>query len=342
MLPRERVIATIEHRPTDRMPIYGWVRANLEEAISAQFGSVEAFEDHYAFDFAHLFGGPPAWDGERLEEARKALGCAITPRELLEIPMTDPDRTEAYDDIREQVAYHKGERARFCYVQTPGIFEALNGPFGIENHLSYLALYPEDLAAVYARQCAWNQRFAHNCLDLGVDMIHISDDWGSQRGPLFSPRTWWRLIYPHHKPTCQAVKARGAYLSLHSDGNILPLLDGVVDLGFDVVHPWQESAGMTFDAYQGHYDEAFVLMGGLDVQTMIGFGRLEALRADIERVMRRFAGGGLLYCTSHFVQDHCTMDELTFAFDHVYRTARALAAGTEPPEPGASPAMRGS
>jgi hypothetical protein len=57
MLPRERVIEVIEHRHPDRMPVYAWVRANLEAQISAQFGSVEAFEDHYEFDYAHLFPG---------------------------------------------------------------------------------------------------------------------------------------------------------------------------------------------------------------------------------------------------------------------------------------------
>ncbi len=40
------------------MPIYGWVRANLDEQITEAFGSAEAFEDRYEFDYAHLFGGP--------------------------------------------------------------------------------------------------------------------------------------------------------------------------------------------------------------------------------------------------------------------------------------------
>lgn len=43
-----------------------------------------------------------------------------------------------------------------------------------------------------------------------------------------------------------------------------------------------------------------------------------------ERVMRMFAGGGLLFCTSHFVQDHCTMDELTFAFDAAHELSREV------------------
>ena len=45
MLPRERVIKVINHEKPDRVPIYGWVRANLEKQISEVFGSAEAFED---------------------------------------------------------------------------------------------------------------------------------------------------------------------------------------------------------------------------------------------------------------------------------------------------------
>jgi uroporphyrinogen decarboxylase len=322
VLPRERVIAVIQHRVPDRMPVYGWVRANLQPQIEAAYGSVEAFEDRYAFDFAHLFGGPRTWDGEAMRALRDGLDGPIEPKDLLELPLGDPDDMDAYADIIAEVRHHKEERGRFVYVQTPGIFEALNGPFGIENHLGYLLLYPDDLHEVYRRQAAWNQAFAMNCLDLGVDMIHISDDWGSQKGLLFSPRVWWKMIFPYHESTCRAVKSRGAYLSLHSDGCVDAVLDGIVKLGYDVVHPWQESAGMDYDLYQRNYADAFVLMGGLDVQTTIGFGDLPRLESEIRRVIGLFARGGLLYCTSHFVQDHCSIEELTFAFDLIHGLVR--------------------
>ena len=79
---------------------------------------------------------------------------------------------------------------------------------------------------------------------------------------------------------------------------------------------------MDLDVYREQYHDRFVLMGGLDVQTTIGFGRSDFLAAEIRRVMSFFAGGGLLFCTSHFVQDHCSIDELTFAFDTAYEVAR--------------------
>ena len=49
----------------------------------------------------------------------------------------------------------------------------------------------------------------------------------------------------------------------------------------------------------------------------------ELLSRDRElRVMRMFAGGGLLFCTTHFVQDHCSIEELVFAYDLVVKLAR--------------------
>jgi len=324
MLPRERVINVINHGKPDRIPIYGWVHANLDKEISEAFGSVEAFEDKYEFDFAHIFGGPGAYPGEEIQKLRQELGGEIEPKYLLDITLSDANNTEAYKSIADAIQHHKESRGRFVYVQTPGIFECLNGAFGIENHLRYLAQFEDDLHEVYRRQAEWNKKFANNCIDLGVDMVHVSDDWGSQKTLMFSPSIWWKLMYPYHKITCDAVKSRGTYLSLHCDGDFTSVIDGVIKLGYDVVHPYQESAGMDLQGFKEKYIDSIVVMGGLDVQTTIGFGKLDFLKSEIERVMTMFSGGGLLYCTTHFIQNHCTIDELTFAFDTIYELSREV------------------
>jgi uroporphyrinogen decarboxylase len=322
MLSRERVIETIRHGKPDRVPIYGWLAANLSQEITNAFGSVAAFEDKYEFDFAHLFGGPPTWDPQVMQDLRTSLGAMPEPAHMADIPMHDPNNIDEYQNIIDQIRHHKEERGRFVYVQTPGFFEAMNGVFGIENHLAYMLIFPDELHELYQRQAEWTKVFLNNCLDLGVDMIHVSDDWGAQNSLMFSPEVWRELVFPYHKQITDAVKQRGAFVSLHTDGNNMSVLDGIVELGYDVVHPFQESAGMEYQVFKSKYMDKFTIMGGLDVQTTIGFGKLDFLKSEIERVLTMFKDGGMLFCTTHFVQNHCSIEELVFAYDTVYEMVR--------------------
>lgn len=328
MKPRERVIKVIMFEKPDRIPIYGLVRANLKEEIEKAFGSVEAFEDRYEFDYAHLFGGPPVYLESAIDEMKRSLlkmDKALSIEDVLDLPFSDPDDEGYYVELVDQIRHHKEMRDRFVLLQIPGCFEFYNEIFGMESHLVIMLEYPEKVIELYSRLLKWAVKFVMNSIDLGVDMIHVSDDWGSQRGLIISRELWRDLIFPYHKKLGESVKRRKVFLSLHSDGNINDIVDGVIELGYNVVHPWQESAGMSFEEYKRKYSDKFVLMGGLDVQSALGFKDYFKLQFEIDRVLELFKDGGLLFCTSHFVQSHCTIEELTFAYDYIYKKVRELA-----------------
>jgi uroporphyrinogen decarboxylase len=201
------------------------------------------------------------------------------------------------------------------FVQTPGVFEAANGFLGLQQHLMEVALQPEKVIRLYERIALWAAHYAENCLDLGVDVIHISDDWGMNQALLFRPEVWWDLIYPTEKITCAAVKARGGLLSLHSDGYITPVLDGVLDLGFNVFHPCQLSAGMDPVVIKAQYGDRLTLYGGLDVRTTLGRGQPEAVEAEVRHLLRHLKpGGGYIFCTSHMVQPGTPLEEVEMAY----------------------------
>lgn len=317
----ERVRNTILGKPIDRQPIYGWVEWNLRDELNRVYGSGAAFEDQYEFDAAHIFGGPGPYDGELIKRLQ-AENEELTPDIVLENDIfTSPDVPEAYDNLVRSIAFHK-KRDRFCYVQTPGFFEAFNGVFGIENQLLYLAMYEDELAELYARQAEWSIRFAGHCIDRGADMIHISDDWGAQNNMMFSPRLWWKLIYPNMKKVVDYVHSRGVFASLHSDGCVMNVADGLVELGLDVVHPWQENAGMSYDVYLEKYQDKFAILGGVCVQSALGILPREQLEAEIRRVFGKLRGKRWIVCTTHFVQEHCKIEDLGFAYDLIYKLAR--------------------
>lgn len=317
----ERVRRTILGQETDRQPIYGWVSANLSDEITAAYGSVAAFEDKYEFDAAHLFAGPGSFRKNVIRRLR-AENDELTPDLLLDEDIfTDPCVPETYQSVTDSLAFHKA-RGRFCYIQTPGFFEHFNDVFGIENHLLYLAMYPDELAELYRRQAQWTLHFADACIERGVDMIHISDDWGAQKDLMFSPKLWREMIFPCMKTVADHVHERGAFVSLHSDGCIAKVTDGVAEIGFDVVHPWQESAGMSYDLWLNNYTDKFAILGGVCVQSAIGILPRDQLEREIRRVFGLLRGKRWICCTTHFVQNHCSIDDLAFAYDLIYRLAR--------------------
>ncbi|HBL85005.1 MAG: hypothetical protein A2Y17_07230 [Clostridiales bacterium GWF2_38_85] len=317
----ELVSKTIKGEPTPKTPLYGWVSFNMSDKICAKFGCVENFEDHYEFDLAHIFGGPAYHNTAAISQLHEQH-IEITPEVYLNIPLPPVDNMDGYSSIINTLDFYKKSRKRFCYLQTNGIFECLNEVFGIENHLMYLLLYPEELKMVYQRQAEWNRKFALNAIELGVDMIHVSDDWGGQNNLLFSKELWHDMIYPYHKITCDAVRNSGAFLSLHSDGHILPLIDDIIKLEYQLIHPWQESAAMPYKEYLTKYSEKIAIMGGINIQSTLGFGKYEFLKAEIERVFATLKGKRWICCTSHFVQEHCSIDELIYAYDLAYKLAK--------------------
>ena len=139
---------------------------------------------------------------------------------------------------------------------------------------------------------------------------------------MFNPTLWREIIYPQLKTVVDYVHSKGAYVSLHSDGCISRITDSLAELGFDVIHPWQESAGMSYDMYLEKYSDKFAILGGVCVQTAIGILSKEKLEQEIRRVFGKLRGKRWICCTSHFVQNHCSIEELEFAYDLIYKLAR--------------------
>lgn len=313
---RERVSAVLEGKTPDHLPYYGWLfNDGFAPKLEERYGSADAFEDEFDFSLKHLFPPVPVlaenydFSGGFLEDG------------LPSVEFTDPNSMAPYEQVKRDVALYGEKKGRFTYAQSPGAFEFFNGVFGIENHLAYLLLYPDELKVLYQRLADWTIEYAGHLLKLGVDMIHVSDDWGSQKSPLFSPEVFRELIFPSHKRVADAVHRMGGYVSLHSDGNIDPLLDGVVEIGYDVVHPYQVSSGMDYSKFREKYRGHFSIMGGIDVQTTIGFGDYDRLEREIREMTAFAKQGGMILCTSHMIQPHCSVEEAEFA----YRLIRSLA-----------------
>ena len=93
----------------------------------------------------------------------------------------------------------------------------------------------------------------------------IADVWGS----VAAFEDHYEFDMANMKRVVDYVHSRGALASLHSDGCVMKVADGIAQLGLDVVHPWQESAGMSYDTYLEKYADRFTILGGVCVQSAI-------------------------------------------------------------------------
>ena len=93
------------------------------------------------------------------------------------------------------------------------------------------------------------------------DIIQMSDDWGSNNIMLFSPNMWRRMIRPYTERVVKHVRGRDVPFIMHSDGYIMDIMDDIVDMGVNLLHPVQESAGMDPNTVKKQYGDKLMFTG---------------------------------------------------------------------------------
>jgi uroporphyrinogen decarboxylase len=150
-----------------------------------------------------------------------------------------------------------------------------------------------------------------------IDLVFTADDIGDQRGPMLQPGTWRRLIVPHHRRLNDAIHGFGAKVIYHTDGSVMWALDGLVEMGIDVLQALQFSAdGMDPVAMKHGWGDRLCFEGGVSVQTTLPFGSVEDVRAEVrERIDVLGAGGGYILGPSHWIQAGTPPANIAAMFD---------------------------
>ena len=313
MTSKERILKAIRHEEPDRVPLNVWLyNEEVAEPIAARYGSVDAFFDRFGIDMYTVFAPLPSvlkpeecTGGKRLVRAE----------ELDSVVFNDPADDGLYDGVREAVQKYGVEQQRAVFCQIGAVFETASNLLGIEGHLLGLGMYRDAFGRFYRRLAEWFTIQAEKVCPLGIDVLHLSDDWGQNNRLLFSPRDWWELVYPNDKMIVDVGKRAGLPVSMHSDGDIGAVLDGVVEMGIDILHPVQESAGMDQVKVKQQYGDKLTIYGGLDITHKLPFAPEDELVAHVKDRMEKLKpGGGFIFCTAHTVQPEVTLERVELAY----------------------------
>ena len=140
-----------------------------------------------------------------------------------------------------------------------------------------------------------------------IDVIKITGaDYGTQRGPLISPDFYREMIKPFNKRLCDWIHRNTPWKTfMHCCGGIRPLLDDIIDAGFDIISPVQTSAeGMEPRGLKEDFGDRIAFWGGgVETQSTLPFGTTEEVYDEVTRRIRIFnRGGGFVFNAVHNIQ----------------------------------------
>jgi uroporphyrinogen decarboxylase len=106
------------------------------------------------------------------------------------------------------------------------------------------------------------------------------------------------VFLPVYRRMVAALKAAGApRVLLHCDGNLAPLLDLLVEAGFDGINPVEYGAGMDVAELLPRYWGRLSFVGGVCNTHILPGGDPGAIRRHIERLVDAGRDGGLVMGT---------------------------------------------
>ena len=146
-------------------------------------------------------------------------------------------------------------------------------------------------------------RLARRFVTLGVDGGYFGDDYGAQRGLLFSPRIWRQMIKPRLGRMFAVFREAGLPVILHSDGDIWPILPDLVEIGVTCLNPVQPEV-LDHGRLCMEFGKQLSFYGGISTQEVLPKVTPAEVRAATLACIRDLApdGTGLILGPSHRMQ----------------------------------------
>jgi len=345
MTARQRVLSALNHGVPDRIP---WVENALDEPLQIQLmgsedftpgdlcrklgmdgfggtfpilgkdqegnrlggaeGLIESYyyPDRVSFDFFNSYITETVSDAtpgrsflsKRLLESEDSLA-------LFAKFQPDPDHPERYRRVTEWIRQYREDFAVFARLDlgTGATIQSM----GLEQ-LSYaLCDNPELVHDIHRRFSEWSIRVITHLNDMDFDFFWVMDDLAWNRMPFISPEVFREFFFPYMREVAQAIRKPWVF---HSDGNILPLMDDLVKLGMNAIHPIQPDA-MDIREIKRLYGSELCLVGNIDLGYTLTRGQPVEVEAEVkDRIRIAGAGGGYIISSAMTLTNYCKLDNV--------------------------------
>jgi uroporphyrinogen decarboxylase len=211
--------------------------------------------------------------------------------QLESLPWPDLENPAHYADLKERIAaIHSRDRISVAVMDCT-IFEHSWYLRGMDNLFADI-LEEEEVGFWLFDFFTRRSTVAVNRLAAaGVDVIRLGDDIGMQQGMLMAPDLWREHIKPRLAKIVAAAKAAGpSKILYHSDGNILPVIEDLIEIGVDILNPIQPEC-MSVQEVVTQYKDRLAFWGMIGTQTTLPFGKPEGIIEAVGEIYQLAAEG---------------------------------------------------
>jgi len=149
-----------------------------------------------------------------------------------------------------------------------------------------------------------------------IDIVHVGDDFGTQRGPLISRATFEKYFVPKYAAYFEMAHRYGAKTMMHMCGCVEPFLSRLIEIGLDIQDVVQPTTPeMDVARLKDRYGDRLAFCGSMCVQTVLPHGSAADVRREVQRRLDLFPRGGLLLGPTHAIQVNTPLDNILAMYD---------------------------
>jgi len=307
MNSKQRILAALQRRTPDRLPTFEWrvsqhlidafapggdlfdfVEAAGHDAVccSPRYEKIEVLDDDTFVDEFHI-----QRQLSPLDRYPVSTGHPITDLESFNRyeppPLDSPIRFQNIDAAIERFGNDKA-----IIVNLHDIYSFPRDLIGFEQLLYAFYEQPELVRAVVSFSADYNLDLARLVKQRGIEILGIGDDFADSRGPFVSPQMFREMLYPEFKRVVEGYKKLGFYVIKHSDGNLHPILDMLLDSGIDCLDPIDPLGGMDIGHIREAYGHRVARKGNIDCVKTLVRGTPDEVRQEVQQCIRKGAPGG--------------------------------------------------
>ncbi|MBI2927430.1 MAG: hypothetical protein HYY24_17170 [Verrucomicrobia bacterium] len=311
----ERVLRVLRREEPDRIPHFEWIIDRKVRDAICPGSSMEEFTVRMGLDailtapdyrkepigpnrFRNEWGTILEYSEE--EHGMPVAGPIKTLADLEGYRPPDPHAPGRWTSLDRLVQRYKGKLA--IGVHLNDVLSVPRNLMGFAALMEAFGSEPELVRGLVELSVNVNLELAKEAAQRGADFVFTGDDYAATDKPFVSPRMFRELLAPPLKRVMTGFKELDLFVIKHTDGNIIPILDLIVDSGIDALDPIDPIAGLDIGEMKRRFGHRLALKGNVDcAHTLTNGTEKQVVEETLGVIRKAAAGGGLIVSSSNSI-----------------------------------------